>query len=383
MDSLGPVDWDTAASVARRLSRPGPRAGRDQLDELVGQLRESATRAAVEASRTTRLVPADGRPPQEVSRVLVVDRAGWARANAQMFAVLAGPLTEPLAGPPAEPLGGAPVADDAPVPSAGSRRSAGMQVGAGLAFLSGKVLGQFDPFTPPVPPGGGPRDPLAPGEGRLLLVAPNVLHLERVLGVDPADFRLWVALHEQTHALQFAAAPWLAPHLRARFSLVLANLVGGTEPDASGDLAERFSSLVERAVQAVTKPDGSVLDALSDEQRVVVDEVGAVMSLLEGHADVAMDAVGRRVVPSVRQIRAKFEARRDSAARKRGAAGLLRRLLGMDAKLAQYRDGADFVRHVRGAVGLTGFNAVWESVEHLPTPAEIEDPAAWVRRVHG
>ena len=122
---------------------------------------------------------------------------------------------------------------------------------------------------------------------------------------------------------------------------------------------------------------------LTPEQRAQLDDVGAVMALLEGHADVAMDAVGPSVVPSVVHIRSRFEARRDAGASSRGAQGVLRRLLGLDVKLAQYRDGAAFVREVRSAVGTAGLNVVWTAAEHLPTAREIADPRAWVRRVHG
>ena len=238
-----------------------------------------------------------------------------------------------------------------------------------LALLSGKVLGQFDPFSA-----------TADGRGRLLLVAPNVLHHERRLDVDPSDFRLWVALHEQTHALQFAAAPWLADHLRARASELMTDLA------ADKALVPRVGELLQAVTRAVTggADDGvGVLDLLSARQREVFEEVGAVMALLEGHADVAMDEVGPRVVPSVRTIRKAFEARRDEAARSRGVDRVLRRLLGLDTKLAQYRDGAAFVRAVRKDVGLDGLNAVWTSADHLPVPQEIADPRAWVRRVHG
>jgi coenzyme F420 biosynthesis associated uncharacterized protein len=231
-----------------------------------------------------------------------------------------------------------------------------------LALLSGKVLGQFDPFT------------ALDGRGRLLLVAPNVLHHERRLKADPSDFRLWVALHEQTHALQFAAAPWLAGHLRERSARLLADFAGTSD--------ESVGTLVT-AVSRTVSGSGSVLDVLSPDQRELFDEVGAVMALLEGHADVTMDAVGRGVVPSVQEIRRKFEARRDSGANARGTGRLVRRLLGMDVKLAQYREGAGFVRAVRRRVGVSGFNEVWASAAHLPTSAEIAEPDAWLRRVHG
>ena len=62
---------------------------------------------------------------------------------------------------------------------------------------------------------------------------------------------------------------------------------------------------------------------------------------------------------------------------------MLRRLLGLDAKMAQYRDGAKFVRAVVDKVGMEDFNAVWSSPEELPSKAEIHDPAAWMTRVLG
>ena len=339
-----PVDWDAAAKVAGRLAPPGPRADRAELEELVAGLRGVAAPAAQHASASTGLVPADGRAPADVSRVLVVDRPGWARANTQMFATMAEPLS-------------AIIGDKRN--TAASRLAAATQVGGVLALLAGKVLGQFDPFT------AGPD-----GRGRLLLVAPNVLHLERTLRVDPADFRLWVALHEQTHALQFAAAPWLADHLRTRS----ASLLHDFDEDRRSELVASVANVLR---------GGSVLDVLSDEQRVVFEEVGAVMALLEGHADVAMDEVGPSVVPTVATIRKKFEAKRDEGASAGGGQRVLRRLLGLDTKLAQYRDGAAFVRAVQERVGRDGFNAVFVSPENLPRATEIADPVAWVARVHG
>jgi len=369
----GPVDWDMAARLAGQLASPGPTASRDELVDLVATLRAAAVAATAHAARITELVPVDGTDPatDPVSLVQVVDRPGWALANVRMLAA----MTASVGGETS---------------SAGTRLAGATQVGGVLALLAGKVLGQFDPFT---------ADARAP-HGRLLLVAPNVLQVERALGVEPADFRLWIALHEQTHALQFAAAPWLVDHLREGASALLDDLGGivpgglvpGTGHSGHGRRGQHdgpsFADVVRIASRVLAGPDGGpaapgLLDLLSPAQRAKLDEVSAVMSLLEGHADVAMDAVGPSVVPSVRHIRARFEARRDAGATSRGLERVLRRLLGLDAKLAQYRDGAAFVREVRRAVGTTGLNAVWSAPEHLPTAREIGDPRAWVRRVHG
>ncbi|NMR20359.1 zinc-dependent metalloprotease [Cellulomonas fimi] len=359
--SAVPVDWPTAARFAHSLVRPGPSAERAELTTLVGDLRAAATTAAGHVVRITGMTPADGAHPDHVplSRVLVVDRSRWARANTELLAS----MTADLSPEPGEKG-----------PSRATRFAGSAQAGGVLALLSAKVLGQFDPFTPRAVPGGALR-------GRLLLVAPNVLQVERELGVAPADFRLWVALHEQTHALQFAAAPWLADHLRARAGVLLGDLTRDDEVHER----ERLRALVTGAARTLRGDDDApgVAAMLTADERRVFEEVGAVMALLEGHADVSMDAVGRSVVPTVRRIRARFEERRSRAGRQGPVNRLLRQVLGLDLKLAQYREGAAFVRAVTRDIGQEGFNAVWAQPAHLPSAREIADPRAWVRRVHG
>ena len=373
-----PVDWALAARLAGRLVRPGPETDRGEARELVDGLRRSANLAAGHVARITGLTPADGSDPATagVSNVVVVDRARWAQANTELLATLTAG-----AGP------GAGAGARGTAPSHATRLTGAAEAAAVLAVLSGKVLGQFDPFTRSPGPGGVPR-------GRLLLVAPNVLQVERDLDVDPVDFRLWVALHEQTHALQFAAAPWLVDHLRARTGALLADLAredgpGGSDGEGAeggGDRqrARALAHLVARVLRGDDDAPG-IDSLLRPAERLVFDEVGAVMALLEGHADVAMDAVGPAVVPTVRRIRQRFEARRSgSRPGRRGSADrVLRRLLGLDLKLAQYREGAAFVREVSRAVGQDGLNAVWAAPANLPGAREIADPRAWVRRVHG
>jgi uncharacterized protein (DUF2342 family) len=61
---------------------------------------------------------------------------------------------------------------------------------------------------------------------------------------------------------------------------------------------------------------------------------------------------------------------------------VLRAVLGVEAKIRQYAEGAAFTRHVVDAVGMDGFNTVWTSPETLPSRAEIADPDAWLQRVH-
>jgi coenzyme F420 biosynthesis associated uncharacterized protein len=256
--------------------------------------------------------------------------------------------------------------------SAVGSRVTGIEAGALLAFLSSRVLGQFDPFYPAEP------DPNRPGlTGRLLLVAPNVMHVESELGVVPRDFRLWVCLHEETHRVQFTAVPWLRDHLRSEIALFLDQ----AELDASA-YAAMFREAVQRLGRSVRgEAELSLVDLMqSPEQRAVLDRLTAVMSLLEGHADFVMDGVGPSVIPTVENIRSKFTSRRQSG---NPVDQLLKRLLGLDAKLRQYKDGAAFVRRVVDQVGMEGFNRVWTGPNTLPTKNEIANPDAWVARLHG
>jgi coenzyme F420 biosynthesis associated uncharacterized protein len=349
------IDWGVARATATRLSRPGPDLSPADADEVVAELREAAARSTGPVREFSDLHAPDTVEAQ--AAVLVVDRARWVEANLGTFEVLMDPVVERLE------RGRRP---SGLVRAVGSRVS-GAEVGGLVALLAGKVLGQFDPFWT------GPR-----GEGgRLLLVAPNVVQVERSLDVDPHDFRLWVCLHEETHRVQFTAVPWMREHLRG----LIDELTEATDLDS--DAVQRF--LTEGVGELVKvlrgQSDASLAEVLqNDRQREVVDRITGVMSLLEGHADVVMDGVGPEVIPSVATIRRRFEQRRSGG---KGLDQLLRRLLGLESKMRQYRDGAVFVREVNERVGLSGFNAVWAAPENLPGRREILDPAAWVARVHG
>jgi coenzyme F420 biosynthesis associated uncharacterized protein len=341
------VDWEFAARTAANLGRPGPVVSADEAAEIVGQLRESAIKAHPHVESVTGLQTIAG------AGVLVVDRPGWARANTVGFRS----MLEPVVAQSLAKRGNQP----SPGLAAVGSRVTGAQLGAVLGLLSSRVLGQYDAFAQP---------------GRLLLVAPTIVAVERELAVDSRDFRLWVCLHEETHRVQFTATPWLAAHMLEQVRGLVGDLM--LEPS---QMAERLVSVL-RGLPDVIRGGGesSILEALqTPEQREKLAAITAVMSLLEGHADVVMDDVGPQVVPTVATIRERFSRRRTA----RGAVDqLLRRLLGLDAKARQYADGARFVRAVVEKVGMDGFNAVWQSPQSLPRAAEIADPAAWVRRVH-
>src|SRR4051794_8487533 len=347
------VDWDLAGRTARRLINPGPRTTREDAAAVVRELHEAAAKAVAHVEGLTGLRAVPGGPAPEVA---VVDRPAWVDANASGMAALLDPLVAKLAAKQDSRPG--------PIATAIGSRATGVQAGGILAFLSSRVLGQYEIF------GTG---------GRLLLVAPNIVATERKLGVDPSDFRLWVCLHEVTHQLQFTAVPWLKGHLEAE----IARFVEATDltPDVLRDrLHDLLRSLTDAVRGGDTESEGLLALVRDPEQRAVLDRVTAVMSLVEGHAEYVMDGVGPDVVPSVRTLRKRFAQRRKG----RGPFDrVLRRLLGLEQKMKQYAEGRVFVGGVVDLVGMEGFNRVWEGPENLPRIEELTAPERWVERVHG
>lgn len=342
-DSGGPrplVDWSLAAATASLLVGGGPAVPRDVAAQAVAELAEFAAPAEGHVREVTGLgkhlplLPAT-----------VVDRRGWVRsAAAGLDALTSKGLTRGGAGPLGPVLAG----------------TAGVQTGLALAFLGSKILGQYDPF--------------GDDDGKLLLVAPNIVQAEQALDVPSQDFRLWVCLHESTHRLQFTAVTWL----RDYFSDEVGRFISSIDDTAAGTLS-RLPDVIREAKGGLPGPLGLIEALQSPQQRTAFDRLIALSTLLEGHADYVMDAVGPDVVPSVATIRQRFTDRRKGGGL---LDRLLRSLLGIDAKIQQYERGAAFTRHVIDEVGMDGFNAVWTSPNTLPSRAEIGEPEHWLRRVH-
>jgi coenzyme F420 biosynthesis associated uncharacterized protein len=376
------IDWDLAISTGVRFARQGPQVSLADARAVVAELR-GLTSVVQQPVRDLTGLKSQG----EIGPVAVVDRPGWIRANVGGFRVVLEPLAERLA-----ERGNAVPAAGSVVGTVGSRFT-GVQAGLMLAYLSARVLGQYELFLPPGEGGtaaktangasGSPNGSVngangsapAASVGRLTLVAPNIVMVERELGVDPHDFRRWVCLHEETHRVQFTSVPWLRGYVQGMMTEFL--LASDLDPVA---IFDRLRAAATAVAGAVRGGDGeSLVEAMqTPAQRALLDKLTAVMTLVEGHGDYVMDAVGPQVVPTVADIRDKFSHRRSSAGR---AEQILRRILGIDLKMKQYEQGSHFVKTVVDEAGMAGFNKVWTSPETLPTKDELARPADWLARV--
>ena len=398
--AAGLVDWRTVERLTA-LIPAGPSASRSARASSVAVLRRSAQEAPAWVARITGLNRA-AQQVVETTRVSVVDRAGLVRASSRALRGLMEQVPAPPASEAIQLVGAA-------------------EVAGAMSLLATRLLGQVVPAAPSqtratgngvaqrtgegddvVTPGTGlAREATtdADGEGvappHLLLVAPNVLAVRRQMDLDMLDLPAWVCLHEMTHAVQLAAAPWLGPYLSDSMRMVIGAVVEAAYGSADGAGSAGGGSQQERgsrprrgrAVRLAARAGrGRVLEGLMNvTDRAEVASLAAALTFLEGHAEVVLDDVHPNRMPSVHRLRAVLSRSRAADGGIGPGPGLgsllLHRLMGLEAKEAQYADGAAFVRSVVTRIGHEGLNAVWADPELLPTPAELARPDVWVRRV--
>jgi coenzyme F420 biosynthesis associated uncharacterized protein len=337
------IDWNVAQRVGEMLSggspyvSPGPNGVQSLAEDF-----------AARVSAYTGLKPSSGIPEIES-----IDRSRWIEANIATMQPLLDPMTRRLGG------GSGPLA---PALRSTTQLLLGAQVGALTGVLSQRVLGQYDVSL------------LDAGrEPRLLLLAPNIAEAARNLSLDRDEFTSWVAIHEVTHAVQFGGAPWLRDHLGG----VLRELLDGMQVGvrfAGLPSAADLRSLVERL------RSGELLRiGLGEERWALVERMQATMSLIEGHAEHVMDAVGADVLPSLEKMRKAMDKRRRNRA---WPWRIVERLLGLEMKMRQYEVGRTFCDAVVEVGGPPALARAWESPELLPTAGELIEPRLWLERTH-
>ncbi|MFB3738325.1 MAG: zinc-dependent metalloprotease [Candidatus Velamenicoccus archaeovorus] len=337
------VDWGTAADVGRRVGGRGPALQAVERARLREDLAETVPRAESLVSAFTGL-SADGFR----SRPWVMSRGEWVATNLRGLQRLLEPLAQRI------------LAENAPRSDV-RRKALGAQIGVLLGYVSKKVLGQYDVFLPP------------DDEGLLYFVGPNLAETERRFALPPHDFRLWVAIHEVTHRVQFGATPWL----RGSLNRMVGTYLDTVQVDAREMLAQLRRALAETRGTTEWRSVNIVLMLMTPEQRELFHRMQAMMSLLEGHASFVMDEVARDHVRDLPRMKRSLKERRTAS----GLERTFQRAIGFDSKIRQYSAGEYFVRAVHQRAGMDTLNLVWRDEGNLPTIQEIGEPQRWLARV--
>ena len=291
--------------------------------------------------------------PRSERPVRVADRAEWIDFNIESFQALLEPVLQRAS------------AGASDITWAFGKATLTAQIGLLLGFLSARVLGQYD--TGPLVAGRKPRK--RPGEpGEIFFLDGNIASAAGRIGVPLAGLRLYIVLHETTHALQFEGHPWLRDYL------------GGLVEGFTGPLAERLGALetVRRLTENLRTGGRSLELIMSRGQREAFDEMQSTMSVIEGYSDYVMHHVGKRIVPGYENIKERMAR---SRLHRPPLETAIFRVTGLDMKLEQYRQGERFADAVASRIGMEGLNRVWKGPEYMPTLGEIRDPGLWIDRV--
>ncbi len=340
------IDWILAEKIAGYIAGTGnghlPKANLSAL----------AVESEARVIAYTGLTPARPLPEPEG-----ISRREWISSNVGAMRVLLDPVLE-RAGEGMGPL--------KPAMQIGIGFALSTEVGVVLGYLAQRVLGQYelvllDEAVDDRPP-------------RLLFVLPNLGQAVEAFGAEEDEFMTWVALHEVTHAVQFAGVPWLHGHLAGLVKELLKSAEVRIESPRklrmpSGDEFKRIAGALRH---------GDLISLVTnDAERATLDRVQAVMAVIEGHAEHVMDAVAPDLLPSLPKLREALDRRRKSQS---AMSRLVGKLLGLDMKLRQYERGKYFCDEVVKAGGTEALGHVFSSPEALPTLEELEQPSAWIAR---
>jgi coenzyme F420 biosynthesis associated uncharacterized protein len=348
------ISWETASQVANRVARQHTPLTVYEVRSLESDFEEMTARAedlvAAETGLRSLVGPARSR---------VADRSQWVDANVASFQRLLRPVLTKLA---ARMEGSG---RWSPVPLTVSRQLAGAELGLVLGWMSGRVLGQYDQLLI--------EDERPEDQDIVYYVGPNIVSIERRYGFAPREFRLWLALHEVTHRAQFTGVPWLRDH----FLSLVERTLSGLDPDPKQLLAALKRSA--ESIRAGRNPldEGGLATLIAGpEQFAAIQEIGGMMSLLEGHGDVTMDRAAADLIPSAPTFSQVLRERR----RHKGLTKLLSVLIGLDAKMRQYEQGERFIAEVERAGGRELMSLVWQGPEWMPSWEEMQSPQKWINR---
>lgn len=350
------VDWERARTIAINMNRTNAFTAveRARLDTYYRDL--VAKCVPVVGAYTGSQLPASA------ERTFAFDRVDWINANLTAFQNLFSPL-EALN---AQKETGTSVFS---VLWGGANRAVvSAELGVLLGYLARRVLGQYDMALLG-------REPV--DAGKLYYVEPNISAVEQMLGLPGDDFRMWLALHETTHAFEFEAYPWVKAHFNGLLNEYMEFLKADAEQLNKG--LGGIKVFIDRARSGNDGDHGSWIEAImSPEQRALFGRMQALMCIIEGYSNHVMNAVGRDLLPNYERIARRFEARQRQ---KTPAEQLFARLTGLNLKMEQYRLGEIFIDTIAKERGHDVARRVWDGPEFLPSMEEIRQPSRWLTRV--
>jgi coenzyme F420 biosynthesis associated uncharacterized protein len=349
------IDWERVRSIAISMNK-GLALTAGERDRQTAAYRELEAKCLPIVSAYTGI-----ELPDAVERTFAVDRVDWIEANITSFKRMFEPIEALNASNGSSTSAASKLFGNA------NRAVVSGEVGLLLAYLARHVLGQYDLALLG-------RETVE--TGKLYYVEPNIRAVERALNLPKSDFRMWLALHETTHAFEFEGVPWLRSYFNGLIEQYFEFLKRDAEQLKQGFRAMR--AMVGRAREQ-RGPEVSWLEAMmTAEQRALFNQMQAAMCMVEGYSNHVMNAVGRDLLPKFDAISKTFETRRRDRSR---IERLFVRLTGLELKYEQYQLGERFIDSIVASHGHDVAKRIWDNPASLPTMPEIRAPQLWISRV--
>ena len=363
LQSSGPLNWEVASQLAAVVATEGQEestvdpAARTELEELA--------RAA-----QTHVVAETGLAATFRAQVRAMDRREWTALHLDALR----PVLEALA----TRLGSAFSTDELTIdaePGAPTEAIAdllpmlaplllGVQAGSMVGYLAQHALGRYDL---PLPTADTPS---------LGFVVRNLDEFEEAWSLDRTDLRFYIAIHEVVHAAE-RSVPWV----RQRLLDLATEYVSAYDVDPTilhvrrGDVDPADPTSIQ---QLAEHPDELLGAMQSDRQHEVLERLRVFHAVLDGYADVILERIGGKLIPSFAQI---HEAMARHRIERGEAERFVEGLLGLAVGREDYERGAAFCAGVIERAGPDGLNRLWEREAMAPTPNELDAPGLWLARI--
>ena len=357
----GMVNWQRSLDIALKMNKESALTAseRAQLSTFYSRLVEECVPLITEYTQTTL--------PESARETYAFDRVDWIHANLAGFQRMFAPIEDLDAGPGknrnvvSKFVGGV------------NQSVLSAEIGLLLGYMAKRVLGQYDLALLG-------REPVT--AGKLYYVEPNIRGIERKLDLPKDDFRMWLALHETTHAFEFEAYPWVRDHFNGLLERYMEFMREDAEYLKQGmDGVKVLLKRMREGKNGNGDDAGSWIESfMNGEQRALFTEMQALMCVIEGYSNHVMNAVGRDLLPTYDLISKRFVERQ-----KQRSTGeqMFARLTGLNVKMEQYRQGEAFVNAIVERHGREAISRLWSGPESMPTMPEIRDSKKWTERVMG
>lgn len=240
----------------------------------------------------------------------------------------------------------------------------GMQIGSMAGHLARRHFGTYDLPLP------------RPAGDRLAFIPANIAAFASDWSLPVDSLRMRLAIGELArHAVV------RIPHISARFNELLVAHAGGFRFDTDA-IGEQFGSLDPSdpaSLQRAMSDPQAMLGAVSTpQQRRAADAIATLVTAIEGWAEHVAGETATRLLGGDKRVDEALKRRRIEA---HDGSRLVGSLLGVTLDQALTERGATFVAGIAERSGLGAAADLWTSLDHLPTPAELDAPGLWLARV--